>query len=97
MNEAAYSGAGHQTQRPQDEQYYGNCVQHTKLWLVCRLARSRTSRQSVNDLPAGHRRSNGHVVDHARHAVDVRGEFGNEAYFSGIGGNAAHSDDTIGG
>jgi hypothetical protein len=63
--------------------------------LICRLALFRASRQSVNGLHACRRHSDSHVVNHARHAVNVSGEFGDETFFGGICGNAAHSDDAI--
>ena len=70
-------------------------VYNIKNWLVCRLARFRASRQLVNGLVGRYRRGDGHVVDHAGHAVDVAGKFSDEAYFSSVGSNAAHCDDAI--
>ncbi len=55
----------------------------------------RASRQSVNGLHGGYRCSDSHIVDHARHAVDVGGEFGDETFFGGVGGNAAHGNDAV--
>lgn len=43
----------------------------------------------------GHRQTNGHVIDHAAHAVNVCHELADEAFFSFISGHATYGDDTI--
>jgi hypothetical protein len=53
------------------------------------------SRHSMSGLHAGYGRGNSHIVDHFRHAVDVGGEFSDEAFFGVICGNAAHGDHAI--
>jgi len=63
--------------------------------LICRLALFRASRQTVNGLHVACWRGDSHVINHARHTVDIRGEFGDETFFGGVCGDAAHRDDAI--
>ena len=49
----------------------------------------------LDGLVRGHRHGDGHVVDHAGHAVDVGGELGDEAFFRVVLGDAGHGDDAV--
>ena len=41
-------------------------------------------------------KSDGHVVDHALHAVDVGGQFSDQRLFGKVLGDAADRDDAVG-
>ena|ERR1700685_3898873 len=65
------------------------------LFFGCRLASFTPADIESEDLVVGHRHSNGHVIDHAGHTVDVGGEFGDEAFFSIVFGNTTQGDDAV--
>jgi hypothetical protein len=55
--------------------------------LVAAGRRLRTGPLQPIGLLVGHRRRDGHVVDHARDSVDVIDKLGNEAFLGGVFGN----------
>ena len=98
VNEPADGGAvtrpsSHKTRRITAIVYNIGFFSGFVLWLG--LARKRASQQRGVRLVGRHGHGDGHVVDHAGHAVDIGGELGDEALLGIIFGNAAHGDDAV--
>ena len=63
--------------------------------MVYRRTRCRPPAMNQGYLLVGQRHGDGHVVDHAGHAVDVGGELGDEAFFGFVLGRAAQGDHAV--
>lgn len=50
---------------------------------------------AINCSFLGHWHADGHVVDHAVHAVEVGCELGHQAFFRGIFGHATHGNHAV--